>query len=174
MILTIFVLASCQNAANNEELEKAVTENLAGKEFSNTKVDGTYRYFDIYTFNADNTGERYAEWTGSDARTFAFSWEIKVSSRGKIKLICRGKTYEYEFLVETNSYNEPIALIDEDDSRRFQIYTAPSTPSYSHTCEECDKKATHSFKSPFSRETEWYCDKHYKELQDMLDDFGIN
>ena len=41
-----------------------------------------------------------------------------------------------------------------------------------HTCEECSSDATHSYVSPFSGQTEWYCTTHYRELQDLLNGLG--
>lgn len=43
-----------------------------------------------------------------------------------------------------------------------------------HYCIKCESKATYSYKSPFSGQTEWYCYSCYKELQDLLDQFGMN
>ena len=43
-----------------------------------------------------------------------------------------------------------------------------------HYCEDCGAKASWSYKSPFSGQIEWYCYTHYNELQDLLDQFGMN
>lgn len=43
-----------------------------------------------------------------------------------------------------------------------------------HYCVECGSKASWSYKSPFSGQTEWYCYSCYQELQDLLDQFGMN
>lgn len=43
-----------------------------------------------------------------------------------------------------------------------------------HYCIECGAKASYSYKSPFSGKTEWYCYSCYRELQDLLNKFGMN
>lgn len=42
-----------------------------------------------------------------------------------------------------------------------------------HTCEECGREGVYRYKS-FTGKTEYYCAKHYKELKDMLDSFGLD
>lgn len=41
-------------------------------------------------------------------------------------------------------------------------------------CVECGAKASYSYTSPFSGLKEWYCYSCYSELQDLLDQFGMN
>ncbi len=43
-----------------------------------------------------------------------------------------------------------------------------------HYCVECGAKATYSSKHIFSGQTEWYCYSCYKELEDLLDQFGLD
>lgn len=43
-----------------------------------------------------------------------------------------------------------------------------------HYCVECGTKASYSYKSPFSGQTEWYCVTCYRELQELLGQFGMN
>lgn len=43
-----------------------------------------------------------------------------------------------------------------------------------HYCVECGAKATYSSKHIFSGQTEWYCYSCYQELQDLLDQFGLD
>ena len=52
--------------------------------------------------------------------------------------------------------------------------SSKSSSKSNHTCEECSADATYSYKSPFSGQTEWYCYKHYKELKELLEQFGMN
>ena len=60
--------------------------------------------------------------------------------------------------------------------------SAPSNNSYSsssssnssskkekHICEECNNEATHSMIGIFSGDIEYYCDKHYNEIQELMD-----
>lgn len=46
--------------------------------------------------------------------------------------------------------------------------TTVSTAQPTHLCEECGNIGEHSIVSPFSGQTEYYCTKHYNELQDLI------
>lgn len=67
-------------------------------------------------------------------------------------------------------YEDYIATAREQLSEKNAI--EDSKPK--HYCVECGSKANWSYKSPFSGQTEWYCYSCYQELQDLLDQFGMN
>ena len=77
---------------------------------------------------------------------------------------------EVTFVVDGDRYQKGLYKLLKNGET---VYTKKSSSS-SHTCEECSRTGTHSYTSPFSGEKEWYCDRHYEELQDLLGQFGMD
>ena len=46
--------------------------------------------------------------------------------------------------------------------------------SSNNVCTECGKPAQTTYNNPFSNQTEYYCSEHYYELENMINEIGLN
>ncbi len=92
---------------------------------------------------------------------YQIAYKIESGDVDRVTIESNGNTY-------TKIYN---TLYKNGD----KVYEKKSSSSSSsHKCVECGSSASRSYKSPFSGQTEWYCSSCYRELQDLLDQFGMN
>lgn len=88
-----------------------------------------------------------------------------------------GATNLSELITYVNSMPEGNQIYGEYISiakKQIELRDAEENSKPKHYCVECSSKAIYSYKSPFSGQIEWYCYSCYSELQDLLDQFGMN
>ena len=120
------------------------------------KSDDKYNLYDYYVYvECSNLSDFTYE------EMMKFEYYLDVDDVDIMNYTCNGDTY----VVYTTSVYKNGDKVYEKKS---------SSSSSSHKCIECGASASRSYKSPFSGQTEWYCSSCYRELQDLLEQFGMN
>lgn len=71
-------------------------------------------------------------------------------------------------------YDYSKGILTQDGGAVYSTATpAPKMPADAHTCEVCNSRGEWRYES-FTGQIEYYCYPHYKELQDMLNNFGLD
>lgn len=81
-----------------------------------------------------------------------------------------------KLVINDVEYREDAGKLEIDSK---VVYPEPTeapkknTKTNTKTCEVCSKEGTYKYES-FTGQTEYYCYKHYQELKDMLNNFGLD
>lgn len=159
VILLIATICIISSAANKNKVKNQLIdyyENECGLEkvtITLKKSNDEYNLYDYYAYiECSNLSDfSYEEMT-------RFEYYLNVDGVDVKNYKSNGDTY---IIFTTSVYKNG-----------EEVYEKKS--SSSHKCIECGASASKSYKSPFSGQTEWYCSSCYRELQDLLDQFGIN
>lgn len=93
------------------------------------------------------------------------TYRYDIDGMNLINIKCNGDTYR---IFEKSVYkNGDQVYYEKKPSSSSQM--SSSTKKEKHICEECNNEATHSMIGNFSGDTEYYCDKHYNEIQELMD-----
>lgn len=76
--------------------------------------------------------------------------------------------YVYKYADEEEKEKSIIYLKKDESKEIYNDSSLYKPKTYTHTCEQCSKEGIHSIIG-LSGETEYYCDKHYNALEDMLE-----
>lgn len=122
------------------------------------KSDDEYNLYDYYAYVECSN---MSDFTYEEIIRFAYYFDVDGVDVKNFK--CNGDTY----VVFPSS-------VYKNGEKVYEKKSSSSSSSSSHKCVVCGASASRSYKSPFSGQTEWYCSSCYRDLQDLLDQFGMN
>ena len=157
-IIAIFVLPEITNKNSvKSQLEDYYTTECKLEDVKITlkKSDDSYNLYDYYAYVECSN---MSDFTYEEITRFAYYFDVDGVDVKNFK--CNGDTY--------------VVFPSSVYKNGEEVYEKKSSSSSSHKCVECGSSASRSYKSPFSGQTEWYCSSCYRELQDLLDQFGMN
>lgn len=83
-----------------------------------------------------------------------------------------GETYYYHDWDATTieNWSVHLSMTETTGWLQFSQLKSEKQKDEGYTCIECGEKATNSYTNPFSKQEEYYCASHYKEIIDILGD----
>lgn len=96
---------------------------------------------------------------------------VRWYAESAVNISDEANTETAESAVNTSDETNTEIQDNNNNNADDQVDKSPAIPERNdHSCIECGKPATHSMTGIASGEIEWYCDDHWSEMNDLLND----